>query len=106
VGGYAIFESAKGRTMAEYPDHKDNLDALHRIEGQMRGIMRMIEEGRYCIDILTQINSAQAALMRVHDKILEKHLNGCVTNALKGKSDLERQKKVNEIFDLLKRFRK
>ncbi len=92
--------------MPEYPDHKDNLDALRRIEGQVRGIIRMIEERRYCVDILTQINSINAALFRVQDKILEKHLQGCVTNALKGKSDLERQKTVNEIFDLLKRFRK
>lgn len=92
--------------MPEYPDHKDNLDALRRIEGQIRGIIRMIEERRYCIDILTQINSADAALMRVQDKILEKHLHGCVMNALKGKSDLERQKSVDEIFGLLKRFRK
>ena len=92
--------------MTEYPDHKENLDALRRVEGQIRGIMRMIEDKRYCIDILTQINSADAALLRVQDKILEKHLHGCVTNTLKGKSDLERRKTVSEIFDLLKRFRK
>ncbi|HSA30736.1 MAG TPA: metal-sensitive transcriptional regulator [Candidatus Omnitrophota bacterium] len=92
--------------MAEYPDHKTNLDALRRIEGQIRGIIRMIEEKRYCIDILTQVNSADAALMRVHDKVLEKHLHGCVANALKEKSDLKRQKSVDEILDLVKRSRK
>ncbi len=89
-----------------HPDHSKQIVALRRIEGQVRGLQKMIDEKRYCIDILTQISSVNAALLRVQDKILESHLNGCLTNALKGKSELERQKKVSEIFDLLKRFRK
>lgn len=91
--------------MPDYPNNKDKLDALRRIEGQIRGIMRMIEEGRYCIDILTQISAVDAALIRVQDKILKRHLDGCVQSAIKGKSDLERQKKIDEIFNLLQRFR-
>lgn len=88
------------------PDHKKNLHALKRIEGQIKGIQKMVEESRYCIDILTQISAVNAALMSVQDKILEGHLNGCVRNAIEGKSDLERQNKIDEIFKLLKKYRK
>lgn len=92
--------------MIPHPDHKKNLDALRRIEGQVRGIQKMVEEKRYCIDILTQISAANAALFRVQDKILERHLNGCLKGAVKSKSEVERQDKINEIFELLKKFRK
>ncbi len=89
-----------------HPAHDEQLVALKRIEGQVRGLQKMIEEKRYCIDILTQISSVNAALLRVQDKVLEKHLSGCLTHAIRSKSDLERQKKINEIFGLLKKFRK
>ena len=89
-----------------HPDHKKNLDALRRIEGQIKGIQKMIEDQRYCVDILTQISAVSAALMRVQDKVLEGHLNGCVKSALEGQSDLDRQKKIDEIFVLLKKYRK
>jgi len=92
--------------MIAHPDHKKNLDALRRIEGQVRGVQKMVEEKRYCVDILTQISAVNAALMRVQDKVLESHLNGCLKTAIKNKSEVERQKKIDEIFVLLKRFRK
>ena len=90
----------------KHPNHEKQIVALKRIEGQVRGLQKMIDEKRYCVDILTQVSSVNAALFRVQDKILESHLNCCLMSALKGKSELERQKKVSEIFDLLKRFRK
>lgn len=89
-----------------HPDHTKNMHALKRIEGQVKGIQKMVEEGRYCVDILTQISAVNAALMSVQDKILEAHLNGCVQNAIKGGSDAERQEKMDEIFKLLKKYRK
>jgi len=92
--------------MIAHPDHKKNLDALRRIEGQVRGLQKMIEEKRYCVDILTQISSVNAALMRVQDKVLERHLNGCLKEAIQSKSEGEKQKKIDEIFGLLKKFRK
>jgi DNA-binding FrmR family transcriptional regulator len=92
--------------MANHPTHSEQSTALRRIEGQIRGIQRMIEEGRYCVDILTQISSATAALLRVQDNVLEKHLNGCVKSALQGKSTADKQKKINEILTLIKKFRK
>lgn len=92
--------------MSAHPDHSNNLVALKRIEGQVRGLQKMIEEKRYCVDILTQITSVNGALLRVQDKILESHMNSCLNNALKGKSEAERQKKISEMFSLLKKYRK
>jgi len=88
------------------PAHDKQLVALRRIEGQVRGVQRMIEDKRYCVDILTQLSSVGAALLRVQDKVLQRHLNGCVTSALKGKSTANKKEKIDEIFDLLKKFRK
>lgn len=92
--------------MKNNPHHHDQTVALKRIEGQIKGLQRMIDEKRYCVDIMTQINSAVGALLRVQDNILEKHLNMCVADALKGKSDSEKKIKISEIIDLIKKFRK
>ena len=92
--------------MGDHPSHEDNLVSLKRIEGQIRGIQKMIEEKRYCVDILTQINAVSHALFRVQDKVLERHLAGCVARAMAGRSPEERKTKIDEIFMLLKRFRK
>ncbi len=89
-----------------HPSHKKQIVALRRIEGQVRGLQRMIEEGRYCVDILTQISSVSAALLRVQDKILEAHIRGCVAATFKKRSEQERQEKIEEIFHLLKQFRR
>jgi CsoR family transcriptional regulator, copper-sensing transcriptional repressor len=66
-----------------YSEHKDNYaKRLRRIEGQVRGIARMIEEDKYCIDVLTQISAANSALRSVALNLLEEHLNHCVTRAV------------------------
>jgi len=92
--------------MAEYPNHEDNLIALRRIEGQVRGIQRMIEDRKYCIDILNQIHAVMRALARVEDKILEKHLENCVANAARESSKADRNQKFQEIVNLVSQFRK
>lgn len=86
--------------------HEEQLVFLRKIEGQIRGVQKMIEDKRYCIDILTQLNSIIGAILRVENEILRKHLEGCVARALKGKSEVEKQKKVEEIIDLIAKFRK
>lgn len=86
--------------------HQEQLVFLKRIEGQIRGVQKMIEEKRYCLDILTQLHSIVGAILRVEDKIFKKHLEGCLIRALKGKSELEKQKKLDEVVDLLPRFRR
>ncbi|HBR15904.1 MAG TPA: hypothetical protein DD723_10280 [Candidatus Omnitrophica bacterium] len=91
--------------MTTYPSHEDQLVALKRIEGQVRGVQKMIEEGRYCVDIMTQLASVCGAIASVRDKILEKHLNGCVREALRGKSEKDKQDKIDEVIDVLRKFR-
>ena len=92
--------------MDRYPSHQGNLISLRRIEGQIRGIQRMIEERKYCVDILVQVSAVISALARIEDKILEKHFEGCVTHAVNGKSKSDKQQKLKEIMLLIKKFRK
>ena len=92
--------------MKQNPNHEDNLVALRRIEGQVRGVQRMIKERKYCIDILNQIYAVKGALGRVEEKILQKHFRGCVTEAVKGSSEEERQQKLDEILKLIHQTRK
>jgi len=92
--------------MKEKTMHPEQLIPLKRIEGQVKGIQKMIEEGRYCVDIITQIHSIIGALYRVESNIFRKHIDGCVVRALKGKSEIEKEKKIDEIIGLIQRFRR
>jgi DNA-binding FrmR family transcriptional regulator len=92
--------------MAQNPDHQDNIVALKRIEGQVRGVQRMIEDRQYCIDILNQILAVKGALSRVEEKILQKHFQHCVTTAIMGSSEIEKQQKLDEILALINRTRR
>lgn len=92
--------------MRHHTTYKEQIIFLKKIEGQIKGVQRMIEEGRYCIDILTQLHSIIGAVQRVQDNILRRHLEGCVAEALRGKSRFEKQKKIDEVMSLLRKFRK
>jgi DNA-binding FrmR family transcriptional regulator len=92
--------------MGTNPSHVDNIVALRRIEGQVRGVQRMIEERKYCIDILNQIYAVKGALGRVEERILEKHFRNCVTEAVTGSSEKEKQQKMDEIFKLIHQTRR
>jgi len=85
--------------------HEEQLQFLRKIQGQVAGIKRMLEEKRYCIDIVIQIRSAIGALHRVEGEIFRRHLNGCLTGAIKSKSETEIQNKIDEIINLLDKFR-
>jgi DNA-binding FrmR family transcriptional regulator len=87
-------------------DHTEQIVYLKKIEGQIRGVQKMIEQGRYCIDILTQISSISGALNRVENSIFKKHLEGCVASAIKSGSEAETQKKIDEVTELMVRFKK
>ena len=80
--------------------------ALRRIEGQVRGVQKMIESRQYCIDILNQIQAVKGALARVEEKILLKHFQHCVTDAIMGSSESQKQQKLHEILDLINRTRR
>jgi len=86
--------------------HHDELNRLRRIEGQVRGLQRMIEEDRYCIDILTQIRSVRAALARVSDSVLERHLHHCVAHALASGTAAERDEKLQEVLSTIEKARR
>ncbi|MFO1081607.1 MAG: metal-sensitive transcriptional regulator [Reyranellaceae bacterium] len=80
---------------------KAQLARLGRIEGQVRGVARMIEEERYCIDVLTQIRAVRAALDKVEQAILGDHLQHCVAHAFHAGSERDRQVKIDELLELL-----
>ena len=88
--------------MYGYAGNKDDLEhRLARIEGQVRGIQKMIDEDRYCIDILTQINSVTAALRAVGLGLLDQHVRGCVVDSIK---QGEGEAKVDELVAAVQRF--
>ncbi|MDK2880402.1 MAG: CsoR family transcriptional regulator, copper-sensing transcriptional repressor [Clostridia bacterium] len=88
--------------MNSYEAEKDDLlRRLRKIEGQVRGIQRMIEEGRYCIDVLTQLAAARQGLNRVGMLILDRHIKGCVVNAIRSG---EEERAVEELNQVLLRF--
>lgn len=79
------------------------LKRLGRIEGQVRGLARMIDEDRYCVDIVTQIGAVRAALRRVEQEILRDHVGHCVRHAMRSGSRAEQEKKIGELIDLFDR---
>ena len=83
--------------------HDTTLASIARVEGQVRAIRRMVEEGEYCIDILTQIQAAQAALGAVGRKVLRRHMDHCVTNALKSGSKAVADEKIEELMKIVSR---
>ncbi len=91
--------------MKQPTTHIEQVISLKKIEGQIRGLQRMIEEKKYCVDIITQISSVVGALRSVENQIFKKHIEGCVVNALKGRSESEKKEKISEVMDLVFRLR-
>jgi DNA-binding FrmR family transcriptional regulator len=79
---------------------------LNRIEGQVRGLSRMVDEDRYCIDVITQIAAVRAALSRVEHEILADHVSHCVEHAIASGNADDQRRKVAELIDVLERARK
>ncbi|MCL4378748.1 MAG: metal-sensitive transcriptional regulator [Actinobacteria bacterium] len=77
---------------------------IKRIEGQIRGIMKMVDKKKYCIDILQQISATQGALKSVASIILKNHINTCVKEAIESKKDMEIKEKVNEVIEMYEKF--
>jgi DNA-binding FrmR family transcriptional regulator len=89
------------KNLAQAATHREQVVRLKRIEGQIRGIQRMIEDERYCIDILHQLQAIQAAVRVVEANILKKHLQECVGDAVRSGSEREQDAKLDEIVKLL-----
>jgi DNA-binding FrmR family transcriptional regulator len=79
------------------------LNRLRRIEGQMRGVTRMVEEDRYCIDILTQTQALRAALVKVETELLRNHVDHCVRGAFASGDAPDQQAKIEELVEVLQR---
>jgi len=79
------------------------LKNLNRVEGQVRGIAKMVQEDRYCIDVVTQIEAARAALSRIESDLLRQHLGHCVHRALNSKNTAERERVIEELVGVFRR---
>src|SRR5438876_9399112 len=87
-------------------DKPDLIKRLHRIEGQVRGIERMLEDDRYCIDVLTQIAAVNTALESLAFRILDQHVNHCVSDALASGDPEAAAEKSRELLEAVQRFAK
>ncbi len=79
------------------------LKRLRRIEGQVRGLARMVEDDRYCIDVVTQLSAVRAALRRAEEEILADHAAHCVDNAIASGNKPDQRRKVAELIDVIAR---
>ena len=87
-------------------NNKKILNRLKRIEGQVRGVHNMIKNDRYCMDVLTQLSSVSSAINGVEDIILRRHLDSCVSAAIKSGDELEKKEKLDEVMEFLNKFRR
>ena len=85
-------------------DPKPVLNRLRRIEGQVRGLQRMVEEDAYCVDILTQVAAVQTALDQVAIRVLDGHVRGCVADAVASRDDEQTTVKLDELITAVQRF--
>ena len=88
----------------KYPRHASCVKRLARIEGQVRGIVRMIENERYCIDVVTQLRAARGALRVVEQEVLADHVEHCVEDAIASGDADNQRRKVAELIDVLGKF--
>jgi DNA-binding FrmR family transcriptional regulator len=95
LGGY-IAVMVKG-------SKSETIKRFRRIEGQMRGLARMVDDGRYCIDIVTQISAVRAALRRAEEEILREHVAHCVEHAIASGDKSDQRRKVAELMDVMGR---
>lgn len=84
-------------------NNKEILNRLSYLKGHCGAIKKMVEEGKYCIEVIHQIEAVEAALKKVKEKILENHLETCVTTAVKGKDEKERKRVLGELLEVFKR---
>ena len=86
-------------------DQTSTVRRLKRIEGQVRGLARMIEEDRYCIDVLQQVNAVKAALLKVESEVLKAHASSCVEEAIQSGDPEQQRRKFNELVVLFEGVR-
>ena len=87
-------------------DNKATLNRLRRIEGQVRGLQRMVDEDAYCIDVLTQVSAVQTALEQVAVQVLDGHVRHCVADAVAGDDESAADERLDELMAAVRRFAK
>lgn len=97
---------ANGKELILPPAKKDAIERLNRIEGQIKGIKKMVEEGRYCVEVLGQISAAHEALRGVGKIILRNYLENCVTHSIRSGSKQKQKETYGELMDLVYKFAK
>jgi CsoR family transcriptional regulator, copper-sensing transcriptional repressor len=99
-----VTETAEQQTYGYHKDKAALVTRLHRVEGQVRGIERMVEDDRYCIDILTQVAAVNTALESLAFKILDEHVRHCVAGALSSGDEQDARLKTEELLEAVQRF--
>lgn len=94
------------KKLAKNNDKEAIIKRLNRIEGQVKGIQKMIEDERYCVDILVQISAIRSAINRVGNIILENHIKGCVSNSIKEGETQESEELISELMETINKFTK
>lgn len=90
----------------KHAKHATQVVRLKRIHGQVAGLIRMVEEERYCVEILTQLRAVGSALGKVAEQILREHVEHCVGDAVRSGKSAAAREKLDELFDVLSRFGK
>ncbi len=97
---------ANGKEKILPPVSEESLQRLNRIEGQIKGIQKMVEDGRYCVEVLGQISAAQEALRGVGKLIMRNYLENCVTSSLRSGSNKKAEQTYSELMDVIYKFAK
>ncbi len=100
LGGGKRFEESRVGQEEAIMENKNTIRRLKTVEGHLRGVIRMVEENAYCIDVIRQIQAIEAALNKVSSRILEDHLNSCVITAIRGNDKKERERVLKEIAEV------
>lgn len=90
--------------MTSHPSHHDQLQRLNRARGQLDGVVKMINEGRYCVEILTQLRAARSALRAVEDGVLRTHVQHCIQDELAKGRTAGPNERIDELIDILTRY--
>ena len=91
---------------SSHASHKDQLSRINRIEGQVRGIKKMVENEEYCVDIITQVKAVRSALKSLEHQILDKHSHHCLLGAMSSGNEEEVAEKLEEVLNLIKKYNK
>ncbi len=95
---------SKNYCKENYPDHSKELLRLNKIAGQVEGIKKMVNDRRYCVEILQQLNAVKSAVVSLQANILETYLSTCVKNAFTLKKEKEIEEKIAELKDIFRKY--